>query len=322
MINGFKGSMLEGGSRVPFIVSWPAATPAGKVRDDIVSFADCGPTFAELADAKLPDKVKYDGQSLAAQFRGQPGSPRAWAYVQLGKRWYVREPAFKLNEAGQLFDMSDAPFVEKLIDPATDIDASKAARQRLGAALTELNPAGGKTDGEDGGGKRQARRNLTGAKGAALPAGPLKAGDVLQGEKAPRVANAGLDISAEIDAGSADGVIVSQGGGAEGYAIYLKGGKLSFCIRENGELTTIAAKDPLGAGHFAVDATIGKNGALALQVDGKQVAEGKAAGPIPRQPRAGLVVGKAGRGAVGEYAATDAFSGAISNVRIKALEEK
>ena len=40
MLNGWKGSMLEGGSRVPFIASWPGVTPAGKVLDDIVSFAD------------------------------------------------------------------------------------------------------------------------------------------------------------------------------------------------------------------------------------------------------------------------------------------
>ena len=48
MVNGWKGSMLEGGSRVPFIASWPAATPAGKVLEDIVSFADPYATFAEL----------------------------------------------------------------------------------------------------------------------------------------------------------------------------------------------------------------------------------------------------------------------------------
>ena len=64
---------------------------------------------------KLPTGFKTDGQSFAPQLRGESGTPRKWAYVQLGQRWYVREPGFKLNEAGKLFDMSDAPFVEKLI---------------------------------------------------------------------------------------------------------------------------------------------------------------------------------------------------------------
>ena len=113
MINGWKGTMLEGGSRVPYIASWPGVTPAGKVSKDIVSFADQLPTFAELGGAKLPEGVKIDGLSLAPQLRGQPGKPREWAYVQLGARWFVREPGWKMNETGELFDMSDAPFRRK-----------------------------------------------------------------------------------------------------------------------------------------------------------------------------------------------------------------
>ena len=148
MLHGHKGSMLEGGARVPFIASWPGVTPAGKVSTDIVSFADIWATFGELAGAKPPDGVKTDGQSIAPQLRGEPGTPRAWAYVQLVGHWFVREPGFKLNEAGELFDMSDAPFVEKLIEPAADTEQSKAARGRLTAALADLNPAAGKTDGD------------------------------------------------------------------------------------------------------------------------------------------------------------------------------
>jgi arylsulfatase A len=145
-INGHKGSMLEGGARVPFIASWPGTTPAGKVLDDIISFADMHATFGELAGVKPPEGFKTDGQSIASQLRGEPGTPRAWAYVQLNGHWYVREPGFKMNESGELFDMSDAPYVEKPIAPEADTDQSKAARQRLTAALAELNPAAGKTD--------------------------------------------------------------------------------------------------------------------------------------------------------------------------------
>lgn len=55
MINGKKASMLEGGSRVPLIASWPGTTPAGKVSKDIVNFTDMLATFAELGGAKLPE---------------------------------------------------------------------------------------------------------------------------------------------------------------------------------------------------------------------------------------------------------------------------
>jgi arylsulfatase A len=146
MINGKKGTMLEGGSREPFIMSWPGVTPAGKVSPDIISFADMLPTFVELAGAKLPAGFKYDGVSIAPQLRGQPGTPRSYAYVQLGANWFVRERGWKMNQRGELFDMSDAPFVEKPVAASADTAESKAARQRLTAILAELNPAGGKTD--------------------------------------------------------------------------------------------------------------------------------------------------------------------------------
>ena len=163
MINGKKASMLEGGSRVPFIASWPGTTPAGKMCKDLVSFADPHATFVELAGAKLPEGTKFDGRSFLPQLRGEPGQPREWAYVQLGNKWFVRNAGFKMNQAGELFDMSDAPFVEKPIAPAADTDASKAARQRLTAVLAELNPAAGKTDADGGKaakpkGKRRGQR--------------------------------------------------------------------------------------------------------------------------------------------------------------------
>jgi arylsulfatase A len=156
MINGHKGTMLEGGSRVPLIVSWPGTTPAGKVSRDIVSFADPHATFLELAGVKPPAGMKFDGRSFAPQLCGEKGTPREWAYVQLGANWFVREQGWKMNEEGQLFDMSDAPFVEKPVAVANDTDASKAARQRLTAALAELNPAGGTT--EDGAGKKAGKK--------------------------------------------------------------------------------------------------------------------------------------------------------------------
>ena len=75
-VAGAKGSMLEGGSRVPLIVNWPGVTPAGKVLDDLTDFSDFYATFADLAGAKLPDGVQFDGHSFAPQIRGEKGEPR------------------------------------------------------------------------------------------------------------------------------------------------------------------------------------------------------------------------------------------------------
>jgi arylsulfatase A len=145
-INGAKGSMWEGGTRVPLIASWKGTTPEGKVLQDMVDFSDFYATFAELAGAKLPQGVTIDGRSFAPQLRGRKGNLREWVYVQLGRNWYVKERAWKLNQSGELYDLKEAPFEEKLV-PADSKDAQAlAARQRLRAVLAQLNPAGGKTE--------------------------------------------------------------------------------------------------------------------------------------------------------------------------------
>lgn len=150
---GAKGSMLDGGGRVPMIVSWPGVTPAGKVSADLVDSSDFLPTFADLCGAKLPEKTVIDGRSFAAQVRGQKGEPRSWIFNQLARNWYVREAGWKLNQAGELFDMSDAPFAEKLVAADSKDAAAIAARQRLQAALSQLNPAGGIPDTGDESGR-------------------------------------------------------------------------------------------------------------------------------------------------------------------------
>ncbi len=169
MINGKKASMLEGGSRVPFITSWPGTTPAGKVSKDIVNFTDMLATFAQLGGAKLPEGFKYDSVSIAPQLRGENGTPREWAYVQQGPEWFVREQGWKLNERGEVFDMSDAPFTEKPVAVADDTADSKAARERLTKVLAELNPAAGKTDDTRGPGNANKKKKRAQRKNQAQP---------------------------------------------------------------------------------------------------------------------------------------------------------
>jgi len=152
-LDGAKGSMLEGGSLEPLIVNWPGVTPAGKVRGDMIDSTDFVPTFAEIAGAKLPEKKTIDGHSFAASIRGESKQAREWVYLQLARQWYVRSASWKLTQSGELFDMSDAPFSEKLVSADTKIPAAIAARQQLQAALDQLNPAGGILDDGDGTGR-------------------------------------------------------------------------------------------------------------------------------------------------------------------------
>ena len=160
-INGKKGTLLEGGSRVPLVANWKGVTPKGKVLDNLIDFSDMFPTFAELGRAKLPEGVTIDGHSFAPRLHGQVGNPRPWVYVQWNQNWYVRERGYKLWKNGGLLDMSDAPFVERSIPAAAQDAAAKAARQRLRAVLGQLNPAAGKSlpDIEDAKGKPRTKNS-------------------------------------------------------------------------------------------------------------------------------------------------------------------
>jgi len=137
-IDGAKSDLTEGGSRVPLICNWKGTTPTGQVSKDLVDFSDFFATFAELAGAKLPSDVTIDGRSFAPQLQGRPGKPREWVFVQLGGSWYVRDARWKLDQAGELFDMKDAPFAQ--IPAPSDSEDAKAAKTKLQAALDSLRP--------------------------------------------------------------------------------------------------------------------------------------------------------------------------------------
>jgi len=137
-IEGAKGDLTEGGSRVPLICNWKGTTPVGQVSKDLVDFSDFFPTFAELAGAGLPSDVTIDGRSFAPQLQGRPGKPREWVFVQLDQNWYARDAQWKLNQAGELFDMKDAPFAQ--VPASADSADAKAAKARLQAVLDALHP--------------------------------------------------------------------------------------------------------------------------------------------------------------------------------------
>lgn len=76
-----KGSLYEGGTRVPFIVRWPGVTPAGTTCNLPTIHVDLYPTFLELADAPKPTQV-LDGESLVSLFRDSSAKLRRDAIFQ------------------------------------------------------------------------------------------------------------------------------------------------------------------------------------------------------------------------------------------------
>jgi|TARA_B110000438_G_scaffold180294_1_gene172301 arylsulfatase A-like enzyme len=65
-LSGFKGSLLEGGHRVPAVACWPGRISPGTTTEQTVMGMDLFPTVASIAGAKLPDGLKLDGVDLLA----------------------------------------------------------------------------------------------------------------------------------------------------------------------------------------------------------------------------------------------------------------
>lgn len=167
-VYGQKGTMLEGGSRVPLVVSWPGVTPAGKVNHNLTDFSDFFATFVELGGAQLPEGVTLDSHSFAAQIKGEKGTPRDWVYVELNGKSYARDARFKLTNGGELFDLSEAPFKEILVPKDTTDSAAVAARKNLQAVLDEHPARPGNPNAKKA---RQERRRLRKQLPAPSPGG-------------------------------------------------------------------------------------------------------------------------------------------------------
>ncbi len=152
-LSGKKGEMKECGGLVPMIINWPGVVAPQLVTNQLVDGSDFLPTFAEIAGAKLPKDIKVDGKSFANQIFGKSGAERDWIFVELGKNWYVRSQNWKLNQAGELFDMSNAPYEERLITAENTTPESKDALKKLQSVLDELSPQNGIVDTGDGSGR-------------------------------------------------------------------------------------------------------------------------------------------------------------------------
>lgn len=72
-LRGLKGSLYEGGTRVPFIARWPGHIEPGSVSDHVSAFWDMMPTFAEVAGVESP--AGLDGLSMVPALEGRADQP-------------------------------------------------------------------------------------------------------------------------------------------------------------------------------------------------------------------------------------------------------
>ncbi len=94
-----KGTMFEGGMRVPCVMWWPGRIPAGSVCNELASSIDLLPTIAQITGAPLPER-KIDGLDIWPLMAGEPGAktPHDVFYYYFGTHLQaVRSGKWKLH---------------------------------------------------------------------------------------------------------------------------------------------------------------------------------------------------------------------------------
>jgi len=95
-LRGNKGDTYEGGTRVPFLVSWPKGLPAGMVYKEPVSALDLAPTFVELAGAPEA-QLGFDGVDLMPFLKGKKtGRPHEIRFFRRDDDSAIRSKDWKL----------------------------------------------------------------------------------------------------------------------------------------------------------------------------------------------------------------------------------
>ncbi len=177
-----KGTMFEGGYRVPTLMRWPAQIAAGTTCDQLASTIDILPTVASLIGAELPSHP-IDGKDLGPLIRGETDrSPHDYFYCFYTPHSLhaVRTPRWKLHlphpyrtlggnpggTAGQPVAYQAAQIGLSLFDLAADVAettdvavshpevvaelmaAAERARAELGDRLTDRQGTGVRPPGK------------------------------------------------------------------------------------------------------------------------------------------------------------------------------
>ncbi|BCS34775.1 arylsulfatase [Luteitalea sp. TBR-22] len=124
-LRGYKGSVYEGGIRVPMIARLPGRIPAGTVSDVVGYFPDWFPTLAAAAGLRAPTGL--DGESLWPILTGGATSvptrrPMVWVYPEYGGQVAVRIGDIKVVRQRLL---TDTPGAWEVYDLAADPGESR-----------------------------------------------------------------------------------------------------------------------------------------------------------------------------------------------------
>lgn len=154
-----KGTLYEGGIRVPFMVKWPGKVKPAAVSHEMVTSADLFSTIIEMGGGSLPKEQAVDGLSLVDLLQGKEESlQRESLYWHFPTNQWTRSPMgairkgnYKLIEhfddgSLELFDLDEdigetINLVNKQPEKAKELLSDlNVWRKSLDAPMPTLNP--------------------------------------------------------------------------------------------------------------------------------------------------------------------------------------
>lgn len=95
-LRGLKGSLYEGGIRVPLIARWPGKIPGGGMSDHIAANYDVPATLAEVAGTTFPEDT--DGLSILPTLLGKKDQQKEHTYLFWDFRGYGGQIAVRMGK--------------------------------------------------------------------------------------------------------------------------------------------------------------------------------------------------------------------------------
>jgi arylsulfatase A-like enzyme len=95
-LRGRKGSLWEGGIRVPFIARWPGRIPAGRVSNELAVSMDIFSMIAAAGGGQPPKCVANDGKNVLPVMEGNAKSPHEILFWSHEGQSAVRRGRWKL----------------------------------------------------------------------------------------------------------------------------------------------------------------------------------------------------------------------------------
>ena len=141
-----KGTLWEGGIRVPLIMRWPAGLPAGRVSPQVAVTMDLTATILSATGSPVPAEHRLDGIDLLPHLRDTQSTVDRrvfWRRMTPSVQAAVREGRWKLLMDGQhlfLFDLSADPGERNDLSREHP-DVVRKLSQALQTWFTEMNAA-------------------------------------------------------------------------------------------------------------------------------------------------------------------------------------